>query len=385
MSIKAKFMLFFSLLMSVLIFAGNLTAAAEVSLVNEKKPFIYYSYFVDEYYPDEIKVRFHYKNEASADKFLGDLDDNGITTAADARILLKASAQLITLSAENRVLADVDYDGAVTAKDARNVLHVSAGLQRFIYRNDDYFTKEEKLQYFLANFNETNDIIVGKPVEVIKTSEYFAMFSFGCILVREVDYIFRITDNLSSRALPEFIVLSCQLGDILEIGTEYYILPDHLYNALWDTYFLSGYPKYLAANMLSREDIEFLREGAVNKAKNFKEVERVAEKASLSPDFISAVDIALEVKILEKHKEKSAENIYDVKYEINRILFGKENERLLRESLRINSDVEVGGTYLILLETFNNEFVLPAARSGAVIDKNSAEFADYAEAFSSSR
>ena len=60
---------------------------------------------------------------------LGDVDGDGRVTASDARLILRAAAQLVTLTMEQEANADVDNDGVVTALDARIVLRVSAGLE----------------------------------------------------------------------------------------------------------------------------------------------------------------------------------------------------------------------------------------------------------------
>lgn len=62
---------------------------------------------------------------------MGDVDGDGRITAADARLILRRAAQLITFSMEQEARADVDKDGKITAADARKVLRVSAGLETF--------------------------------------------------------------------------------------------------------------------------------------------------------------------------------------------------------------------------------------------------------------
>lgn len=60
---------------------------------------------------------------------IGDVNLDGRLTAADARLALRAAAQLEVLSAEQRVNADVIPDGIITAADARLILRVSARLE----------------------------------------------------------------------------------------------------------------------------------------------------------------------------------------------------------------------------------------------------------------
>lgn len=59
----------------------------------------------------------------------GDVDLDGSVTAADARLALRASVQLETLSAEKSVNADADRSGKITAADARLILRRSVGLE----------------------------------------------------------------------------------------------------------------------------------------------------------------------------------------------------------------------------------------------------------------
>lgn len=61
----------------------------------------------------------------------GDVNFDGTINAADARLALRCSAKLETLSSESFLAADVDIDGKVTAADARKILRVAANLDSF--------------------------------------------------------------------------------------------------------------------------------------------------------------------------------------------------------------------------------------------------------------
>ncbi len=58
----------------------------------------------------------------------GDADENGVLESADARLALRASVALESLSAQSTRIADVDKDGQITAADARLILRASVGL-----------------------------------------------------------------------------------------------------------------------------------------------------------------------------------------------------------------------------------------------------------------
>lgn len=60
---------------------------------------------------------------------LGDVDENGTLTAADARLALRASVGLENLTPAQITAADADFSGDITAADARLILRASVGLE----------------------------------------------------------------------------------------------------------------------------------------------------------------------------------------------------------------------------------------------------------------
>lgn len=58
-----------------------------------------------------------------------DIDGNGKTTAADARLALRASAKIDTINGIYAVAADANNDKKITAMDARTILRKAAGLE----------------------------------------------------------------------------------------------------------------------------------------------------------------------------------------------------------------------------------------------------------------
>ncbi len=71
-------------------------------------------------------------NEAGAEitAIKGDIDMNGKITAADARLVLRHSSKLETLSSSQQKNADVNGDGKITSSDARLILRVASGLDK---------------------------------------------------------------------------------------------------------------------------------------------------------------------------------------------------------------------------------------------------------------
>ncbi len=64
---------------------------------------------------------------ATAAALLGDVDGNGKVTSADARLILRYSARLESMSDEK--VADIDRNGRVNSADARLALRISAKLE----------------------------------------------------------------------------------------------------------------------------------------------------------------------------------------------------------------------------------------------------------------
>ncbi|MCD7827621.1 MAG: dockerin type I domain-containing protein [Clostridiales bacterium] len=60
---------------------------------------------------------------------LSDVDGNGKITAADARLTLRAAAQLDTLEGVYAIAADFDADSTIKPSDARMILRVAAKLE----------------------------------------------------------------------------------------------------------------------------------------------------------------------------------------------------------------------------------------------------------------
>ncbi|NMP38360.1 MAG: hypothetical protein GX051_09635 [Clostridiales bacterium] len=71
------------------------------------------------------------KSPAPVGILLGDVDFDGLVTAADARIILRCATGLESLSEDAFVAADVDFKDGITAADARAVLRVAAKLESF--------------------------------------------------------------------------------------------------------------------------------------------------------------------------------------------------------------------------------------------------------------
>ncbi len=72
------------------------------------------------------------ETEKKPDKGLlaGDCDFNGTVAAADARIALRASVGLETVTSDLKTVADMDKNGDITASDARTILRLSVGLEQ---------------------------------------------------------------------------------------------------------------------------------------------------------------------------------------------------------------------------------------------------------------
>ena len=91
-------------------------------------------------------------NVSAANYRLGDVDNDGAVTAADARLALRKSVGLEYFVAGSRefLACDVDCDNTVTAADARVILRVSVGLESFGERPE---TKDEIIAFYAKAVN----------------------------------------------------------------------------------------------------------------------------------------------------------------------------------------------------------------------------------------
>ena len=71
----------------------------------------------------------HYISETDRLR-MGDLDQDGKVSSADARIALRASVNLDTIDSVLKMIADVDRDGKISSADARLILRASIGLEK---------------------------------------------------------------------------------------------------------------------------------------------------------------------------------------------------------------------------------------------------------------
>ncbi|MBR5233086.1 MAG: transporter substrate-binding domain-containing protein [Clostridia bacterium] len=110
----------------------------------------------------------------------GDVTEDGKLTAADARLALRYSAKLETLTDEQIKAADVDESGKVTASDARKILRVSAKLDPpFEKINIDEYLIEDGVLSVAVEDNRypfsyiENGELKGYNIELFKRIEEF--------------------------------------------------------------------------------------------------------------------------------------------------------------------------------------------------------------------
>ena len=91
-------------------------------------------------------------NVSAAGYKLGDVDNDGAVTAADARLALRKSVGLeyFVFGSREFLACDVDCDKIVTAADARVILRVSVGLESF---NERPVTKDEIIAFYANAVN----------------------------------------------------------------------------------------------------------------------------------------------------------------------------------------------------------------------------------------
>ena len=102
--------------------------------------------------------------------YYGDVNDDNLITAADARTILRVAAKLDKLDDEKIYIADMNVDGKITASDARTVLRMSAKLENL----QEVTTKTDETQAtteLVTNMTTTTEIATEEPATEEPTTE----------------------------------------------------------------------------------------------------------------------------------------------------------------------------------------------------------------------
>ena len=179
----------------------------------------------------------------------GDADSNNLLTAADARLILRASAKLEKLQTEVIAICDVNNDLKITSVDARLILRKAAKLENEItadikmskipvneqnYQINSYETREMfDLESVITADNKYNTIIVkGKIVNLEEyeiswtdeNNETWGPFSRSIITV-ETDTVyhgnFKSEKNTIKILYPHSLSEVCDESVKIEKGKEY--------------------------------------------------------------------------------------------------------------------------------------------------------------------
>ena len=150
-----------------------------------------------------------------------DVDGNGVISASDARIILRASVNLEQLSENQKVAADINKDYIVSAFDARYVLRFSVGL-------------EEPVKFTLVT-NENNGFIIG-PLSTSGSGKY----SWSCIDEKEgflmKEYILEEKSDKEGAGVQQFFIFSAQKAGSYNLR---FILSDINKNEIIDEFCLN--------------------------------------------------------------------------------------------------------------------------------------------------
>lgn len=114
------------------------------------------------------------KSGLKGEPYTGDVDDNGYVTAADARLVLRYCAKLVSFNSKQLDAADVDMDKCVTPLDARAILRIAAGLDMsknidLTYRSDDDEAIKEAIKAYNTAATNIKSNKVQKNAKVEQT------------------------------------------------------------------------------------------------------------------------------------------------------------------------------------------------------------------------
>ena len=212
-------------------------------------------------------------------------------------------------------------------------------------------------------------------------------------------YVFRITENFSSFDFPEYINVSSQQGEVFVIGEEYVFSPRYSRNSIRDVSIITDLHQVIPTRMLSDDDMVRVREHIANQAANRSDTgqgdggnritSRFAEYAVLEQEYLDIVHLALKLTVTEEepHSNVHLESVYSIKFHLDDILWVNPeidesdiDHLFYQDWLTVNEPVEVGGTYIVMLNVLNRSW-LPAARNGAIVSADSEMGMAFMEAF----
>ena len=191
---------------------GNNTAHREIQMIDRID---HYDADGDGYcdmcgtYMGEPEIRF----------VLGDTDNDGRVTAADARTALRIAVNLEYFAKSDPVYnaADADEDGSVTAADARLILRASVGLE-YLVREMDTFPLVSSSEYeilFVDLYQDTDFAVM--QLKLVNHTDKTVCFSFDDFAVNS--YMLKCFYN--SKDIPPHSGIACEvfLEDQPYVGT----------------------------------------------------------------------------------------------------------------------------------------------------------------------
>lgn len=226
-----------------------------------------------------------------------------------------------------------------------------------------------------------NDVIIGTPVEILDGS-HDELNGYDECEILITDYLFKVSDDKFGSKDEQFIIVRSQAGNCFEIGKEYAISAMHLNNELWDIYILSS-KKLLVENTYENAEMldSLLNADTIfsNSCVSSNEF-RACDNAEYTWDFLSNVDYVVDVTINEITESDTSLGVYEVGFNINEIIKGDPNNKLLNEYVMLKGNIEAGERYILLFND-RGDYLMPASRNGSVINANCANYSMVVDIF----
>ena len=137
----------------------------------------------------------------------GDVDGDGSVTPADARIALRVSVGLDTLTTDQKQLADADGDGTISSADARLILRAAVGLENL---NGDEFD----------DIGTNPDPDAPSRVRLVHTKDYYIDFEDG-VWTSATELILRIRVGNTSKRPLYFLFDNFAVNNLILDGSYY--------------------------------------------------------------------------------------------------------------------------------------------------------------------
>ncbi len=246
-------------------------------------------------------------------------------------------------------------------------------------------TKAESIEFLENTVSYVDNVIVATPIEITQgSSEVLSEDVEDCEYLL-TEYTFKVSNYLYGEEGEDYITVRSQVGNLFELGKEYTFATRRINNTLYDIYTVNSRKWVIDNEYLTSTDIASLS-AAFSTAQDERlltatSTERVIEVAEPTDSYVSYnVNLAIVATVTDAVVDDT-DPIYTVSLGDIAVLKGTMSDGEYSNVIRIKGDVEIGETYLMLLNSNEDGCVMMSSKTGSIVNTTSDEFDAYLNIF----